>query len=137
MKPPFACLYLHLCLFIYLEIYVYMCTQLLHNTILTALRRMSISIRIFMNLYINIQIIFHKRANKYRSLLWKMTYKDKGSYYIYTHIYEFVYTYVHLYIHMCTCTLYQYRVAKTRRIPYLYRSFSAKVTYIYWLFCVK
>jgi len=26
-----------------------------------------------------------------------------------------------------------YRVAKTHRIPYLYRSFSAKVTYIY--FC--
>jgi len=24
----------------------------------------------------------------------------------------------------------RYRVAKTRRIPYLYRSFSAKVTYI-------
>ena len=30
-----------------------------------------------------------------------------------------------------------YRVAKTQRIPYLYRSFSAKVTYIYWLFCGK
>jgi len=27
-----------------------------------------------------LQIIFHKRATKYRSLLWKMTYKDKGSY---------------------------------------------------------
>ena len=27
-----------------------------------------------------LQIIFHKRANKYRSLLPKMTYKDKGSY---------------------------------------------------------
>ena len=26
------------------------------------------------------QIIFHKRATKYRSLLQKMTYKDKGSY---------------------------------------------------------
>ena len=30
-----------------------------------------------------------------------------------------------------------YRVAKTYRIPYLYRSFSAKVTYIWWLFCGK
>ena len=30
-----------------------------------------------------------------------------------------------------------YRVAKTHRIPYLYRSFSAKVTYIQWLFCGK
>ena len=27
-----------------------------------------------------LQIIFHKRATKYRSLLWKMTYKNKGSY---------------------------------------------------------
>jgi len=30
-----------------------------------------------------------------------------------------------------------YRVAKTHRIPYLYRSFSAKVTYIERLFCGK
>jgi len=30
-----------------------------------------------------------------------------------------------------------YRVSKTHRIPYLYRSISAKVTYIYWLFCGK
>ena len=28
----------------------------------------------------NLQISFHKRATKYRSLLRKMTYKDKGSY---------------------------------------------------------
>ena len=28
----------------------------------------------------NLQIIFHKRATKYRSLLQKMTYEDKGSY---------------------------------------------------------
>ena len=28
----------------------------------------------------DLQIIFHKRATKYRSLLRKMTYKDKGSY---------------------------------------------------------
>ena len=27
-----------------------------------------------------LQIIFHKRATKYRSLLRKVTYKDKGSY---------------------------------------------------------
>ena len=27
-----------------------------------------------------LQIIFHKSATKYRSLLWKMTYKDKASY---------------------------------------------------------
>jgi len=30
-----------------------------------------------------------------------------------------------------------YRVAKTHRIPHLCRSFSAKVTYIEWLFCGK
>jgi len=30
-----------------------------------------------------------------------------------------------------------YRVAKTHMMPYLYRSFSAKETYIYWLFCGK
>jgi len=30
-----------------------------------------------------------------------------------------------------------YRVAKTHRIPYLYTSFSAKVTYIQWLFYGK
>jgi len=29
---------------------------------------------------LKLQIIFHKRATKYRSLLRKMTYKDKGSY---------------------------------------------------------
>jgi len=27
-----------------------------------------------------LQIIFHKRATQYRSLLWRMTYKNKGSY---------------------------------------------------------
>jgi len=58
-----------------------------------------------------LQIIFHKRATKYRSLLWKMNYKDKGSYHILHDIRE-------------------YRVAKTHMIPYLYRSFPAKVTYI-------
>jgi len=29
---------------------------------------------------LKLQIIFHKRATKYRALLLKMTYKDKGSY---------------------------------------------------------
>jgi len=43
----------------------------------------------------------HNRATKYKSLLRKMTYKDKGSY-----------------------------ESKTHRIPYLYRSFSAKMTYM-------
>ena len=30
-----------------------------------------------------------------------------------------------------------YRVAKTHRMPYLHRSFSAKEPYNYWLFCEK
>jgi len=43
-----------------------------------------------------LQIIFHKRATKYRSLLRKMTYKDKGSYESsppYTRMNEACYTY--------------------------------------------
>jgi len=98
-----------------------------------------------------LQIIFHKIATKYRSLLRKMTCKDKGSYEssppcIGIYNIEWV-------IHMCDMTdlswanvaielsvlyvvwliyicVWRYRVAKTHRIPYLYRSFSAKVTYI-------
>ena len=43
-------------------------------------------------------------------------------------IYGCVWT-IHLCGYVCVCT-HTYRVAKTHRIPYLYRSFSAKVTYI-------
>ena len=54
-----------------------------------------------------LQIIFHKRATKYRALLRKMTYKDKGSYessppcnrrsatasqYLYIYIFTYLYT---------------------------------------------
>ena len=56
-----------------------------------------------------LQINFHKRASKYRALLLKMTYKDKGSYessppciiriYIYTYIHIHIYTYIHIYIY--------------------------------------
>jgi len=35
------------------------------------------------------------------------------------------------------CVVVNYRVAKTHRIPYLYRSFSAKMTNVQWLFCGK
>ena len=47
-----------------------------------------------------LQIIFHKRATKYRALLRKMNYKDKGSYeslppcnvrYAYMYIYKNIY----------------------------------------------
>jgi len=34
-----------------------------------------------------------------------------------------------------SATCRAYRVAKTHRIPYLHRSFFAKMTYIQWLFC--
>jgi len=43
-------------------------------------------------------------------------------------------------ISICMCSYQEhswYRVAKTHRIPYLYRSFSAKEPYIQWLFCGK
>jgi len=47
------------------------------------------------------KIIFHKRATKYRSLLRRMTYKDKGSYES-SPLCKWVMTiYVHTYIHMC------------------------------------
>jgi len=45
---------------------------------------------------------------------------------MYTHIHT--HTHTHTLQHCVQCFLY--RVAKTHRIPYLYRSFSAKVTYI-------
>jgi len=47
-------------------------------------------------------------------------------------IYIFVksYGYAFIYAHTSTHAKTYYRVAKTHRIPSLYRSFSAKVTYI-------
>jgi len=43
------------------------------------------SVNAYVNVYVYVHVhkdkgIFHKRATKYRALLWKMTYKDKGSY---------------------------------------------------------
>ena len=55
-----------------------------------------------------LQIIFHKRATKYRSLLRKMTYKDNRSYessppciyaYLYLCIYVFIFSFVYLRIY--------------------------------------
>ena len=73
--------------------------------------------------------------------------------YIYLYIYIYICIYVYICIHTYTHTYFcyispthvlrivssvrSYRVAKTHRIPYLYRSFFAKVTYIWWLFCGK
>ena len=59
------------CTYIYMHIYVYTYTQE-HIYVYTGWRRLIGSPKL--------QIIFHKRATKYRSLLRKMTYKDKGSY---------------------------------------------------------
>ena len=46
-----------------------------------------------------LQIIFHKRATKYRSLLWKMTYKDKGSYESSPPFTLLMHMYVYLHVH--------------------------------------
>jgi len=59
--------------------------------------------------------------------------------YIHIHVHTHAYTYMHIHIHTArwfhTCITHfhythWYRVAKTHRIPYLYRSFSAKEPYI-------
>jgi len=55
--------------FIYQFIYEFICEFMMDDT---GWRRLMGSRKL--------QIIFHKRATKYRSLLRKMTYKDKGSY---------------------------------------------------------
>ena len=61
-----------------------------------------------------LQIIFHKRATKYRSLLRKITNKDKGSYessppcvymytftlYLYIYIHVHIYTYIYVNVHI-------------------------------------
>ena len=57
---------------------------------------------------LKLQIIFHKGATKYRSLLRKMTYKDKVSYessppcnihvYIWIHIHMYIYIYIYIYV---------------------------------------
>jgi len=63
----FVCVHtcVYVCLYICMDMYSYICMN-------TGWRRLIGSPKL--------QIIFHKRATKYRSLLQKMTYKDKGSY---------------------------------------------------------
>ena len=60
-------IHLHIHVYIYLYIYIY-----IHIDANTEWRRHIGSPKL--------QIIFHKRATKYPSLLQKMTYKDMGSY---------------------------------------------------------
>ena len=79
-----------------------------------------------------LQIIFHKRATNYRSLLRKMTYKDKGSYessppcnarsvFIYLNICVYIYT-LHICIYMSGCAYFVCAplcapFSHTRRMP--------------------
>jgi len=57
---------------------------------------------------LKLQVIFRKRATKYRSLKLVVIFRKEPQ----------------------NMGVSKYSVAKTHRIPYLYRSFSAKVTYI-------
>jgi len=82
--------------------------------------------------YLRLQVIFHKRATNYRALLHKMTYKHKASCGSSPPCILIITVFCKESKHLDT-----YRVAKTHRIPYLYRSFFAKVTWIWWLFCGK
>ena len=55
---------------------------------------------------------------------------------------QLIHTFCTQYINVCIyvrlqCTHIWHRVAKTHRVPYLYRSFSAKEIYDCWLFCGK
>ena len=66
---------------------------------------------------LKLQVSFCKRATDYRALLQKISYQDTGYYGSSPSDWD--------------------GVAKTHNFPYLYRSFSAKVTYIWSLFCGK
>ena len=74
-----------------------------------------------------LQIIFHKRATKYRSLLRKMTYKDKGSYESSppcTQKYDVMSCVLNVYVNMnilymsiCQYSIYEYvRTGKSRAV---------------------
>ena len=63
------CIYIYICIYIYMFIYTWAKSTDMHRT---GWRKLIGSPKL--------QIIFHQRATKYRSLLRKMTYKDKGSY---------------------------------------------------------
>ena len=70
----YTCTYVYnIYIWIYIPTYLYICIHIYCIwTAPTGWRRLIGSPKL--------QIIFHKRATKYRSLLRKMTYKDKGSY---------------------------------------------------------
>ena len=66
---------------------------------------------------------------------------------MYIHIYIYIYICVYINVYICIyikpynpraiLPMGWYRVAKTHRMPYLSRSFSAKEPYNQWLFCEK
>ena len=66
-------MYTYIYTYIYIYIYIHVCRiSGIYDGLLTGWRRLIGSPKL--------QIIFHKRATKHRSLFRKMTYKDKGSY---------------------------------------------------------
>jgi len=124
----FVCMYMHICTFVclsgvvihtHIQMYIYAYTYICIHTRIDVYIYTHIIysyLRMYISRYryrctgwrrlmgsLTLQIIFHKRATKYRSLLRKMTYKDQGSYessqpcrctvepiyvhaYVYTHI---------------------------------------------------
>jgi len=79
--------YIYICMYIYttyiyicyIYIYIYIYTAMSHDPSCIPMHRLDTGWRRLIGSP-KLQIIFHKRASKYRSLLQKMTYKDKGSY---------------------------------------------------------
>ena len=66
--------------------------------------------------------------------------------YVHMHMYTFIYIYIYIHTNICILTDTRWRrptggliltghLKKTHRMPSLYRSFSAKEPYNYWLFC--
>jgi len=102
-----ACAY-GICTCVFMYVYTYLC----HKVCIHVCIYISMSKSVYSRMYIHtgwrrliespkLQIIFHKRATKYRSLLRKMTYKDKGSYessppciYVTKCVFMYVYTYL-------------------------------------------
>ena len=86
-----------------------------------------------------LQIIFHKRATKYRSLLRKMTYKDKGSYEssppcMHTHR-ELFYSYTDILTHLHTHTLVRKLIIKKKYTQVSQKREGEKSVWV-WCLCV-
>jgi len=80
-------MYIHIHIYIYIYIYIYTCIHVCIHTYIYIDTNMCQCIYIYTSTgwrrligSPKLQIIFHKRATKYRAILQKMTYKDKGSY---------------------------------------------------------